>query len=94
MEIGTSMLARPARRAFQADRKKTIPAKTAQGAPTPALAHCMKVRVAGPSSWPKRPAQTGTEKIIALPAPKPATARAMASSRPSRSWASRTEPGS
>jgi len=49
-EIGTSILARPARSDRQADWKKVMPAKMAHGAPTAADIHIIMVRVAGPSS--------------------------------------------
>ena len=66
----------------------------AQGVATMAESHSMMLRVAGPSSWPNRPAHTGTENIMALPAPKPATARARISRRLSWSWASAALAGS
>ena len=49
-EIGTSILARPALNERQADLKKVMPAKTAQGAPMAPDIHIIIVRVAGPSS--------------------------------------------
>ena len=94
MEIGTSILARPARSDRQADLKKVIPAKMAQGAPTAADIHIIIERVAGPSSWSNSPAQIGTENIMAFIAPKPATARARISCRPSRSRCTSAAPGS
>ncbi len=94
MEIGTSMFALPRFSEAQADRKKVMPAKRAQGAATRALSQYIAVRPPTPISWPHRPAQAGMENIITLPTPKPATPRAMASRRPSWSSDARDSAGS
>lgn len=94
MEIGTSMLALPRRSELQAERKKVMPEKSAQGVATIAESQYISVRVPGSSSWPKRPAQIGTENIITLPAPKAATPSASVRRRPSASSASLASAGS
>ena len=52
------------------------------------------VRVLASSSWPNSPAHTGTENIITLPTPKPATPSAIVSRRPSRSCTALAASGS
>lgn len=94
IEIGTSMLALPRFSEAQAERKNGRPANSAHGVATIAAIQYINVRVAGVSSWPNRPAQAGTVNIITLPAPKPATPSATASSLPSRSWAASASAGS
>lgn len=94
IEIGTSMLARPALNDRQADWKKVMPANRAQGAATMADSHIIRPRVAGPNSCPNSPAHRGTENIMAFMAPKPATPRATSRRRPSRSTCLRPAAGS
>ena len=93
-EIGTSMLARPTRRDRQADWKNGMPANRAQGRATAPDRPIITVRVCGPSSWPNKPAQSGTENIMVFIAPKPATASARIRRRPSWSRAAAAAAGS
>ena len=88
------MLALPRFSDAQAERKNGRPANSAHGVATMAAIQYMRVRVAGVSSWPNSPAQAGTVNIMTLPAPKPATPKATANSRPSRSMADTASAGS
>jgi hypothetical protein len=87
IEIGTSMLVRPAMSACTAERKKGSPAKAIAGSAISAETQCSRSRVAGPIE-PAWPDHTATDSSITLAAAKPATPMARSTSRSWRACAS------